>query len=163
VPARGFFFPLDSVAGWNRFYGPGGLFQHQSVVPEEAARAAIPALLARARERGQGSFLTVLKRFGAVASPGLLSFPRPGYTLTLDFPNRGPRTRALLAELDRIAIDAGGAVNPYKDARMPAEIFAASFPDWRALEAWRDPAFLSDFWRRTALALDPDPAALAAE
>jgi FAD/FMN-containing dehydrogenase len=163
VPARSFFFPLDSVSGWNRFYGPRGLFQHQSVVPEEAAREAIPALLAMARARGQGSFLTVLKRFGAVASPGLLSFPRPGYTLTLDFPNRGAKTRALLSELDRIAVDAGGAVNPYKDARMPADIFAASFPHWRELEAWRDPAFLSDFWRRTALALGPGTAALAAE
>ena len=34
---------------------------------------------------------------------------------------------------------------------MSPQTFAASFPDWRVLEALRDPAFLSDFWRRTAL------------
>jgi hypothetical protein len=32
-------------------------------------------------------------------------------------------------------------------------VFEASFPNWRALESLRDPAFLSDFWRRTALGL----------
>ena len=82
-----------------------------------------------------------------------MSFPIPGYTLTLDFPNRGDKTRRLLDELDRITIEAGGRVNPYKDARMSAATFAASFPRWRQLEALRDPAICSDFWRRTALAL----------
>ncbi|TPM38504.1 FAD-binding oxidoreductase [Mesorhizobium sp. B2-3-4] len=154
VEYQGFFFPLDSVRDWNRLYGPKGLFQHQSVVPEEAARAVVPALLVAARQAGQGSFLTVLKRFGSISSPALLSFPRPGYTLTLDFPNRGAATLALLAELDRMAIAAGGAVNPYKDARMDASTFAASFPEWSKLEALRDPAFMSDFWVRTAGSID---------
>jgi len=151
---QGFFFPLDGVRDWNRLYGPRGLFQHQSVVPEAHARHAVPALLDAARRAGQGSFLTVLKRFGDIRSPALLSFPRPGYTLTLDFPNRGEKTLRLLAELDGITVEAGGAVNPYKDARMPPETFAASFPEWQRLEALRDPAFLSSFWARTAKKLD---------
>ncbi|TGV82511.1 FAD-binding oxidoreductase, partial [Mesorhizobium sp. M00.F.Ca.ET.158.01.1.1] len=96
VEYQSFFFPLDGVRDWARLYGPKGLFQHQSVVPEEAARAIVPALLTAARQARQGSFLTVLKRFGGVRSPALLSFPRPGYTLTLDFPNRGAATLALL-------------------------------------------------------------------
>lgn len=151
---QGFFFPLDGVRDWNRLYGPKGLFQHQSVVPEEVARIVVPELLAAARRAGQGSFLTVLKRFGSIRSPALLSFPRPGYTLTLDFPNKGAATLALLGELDRITVAAGGAVNPYKDARMSAATFAASFADWPRLEALRDPAFMSDFWARTAGSID---------
>jgi FAD/FMN-containing dehydrogenase len=150
---QGFFFPLDGVRDWNRLYGPNGLFQHQNVIPEAAAHQAIPELLASALKAGQGSFLTVLKRFGAIRSPGLLSFPRPGYTLTLDFPNRGAATLKLLDRLDEITIAAGGAVNPYKDARMGADVFAASFPDWLKLEAARDPVFMSDFWMRTAVRL----------
>ena len=94
-----------------------------------------PRLLDVARKAGQGSFLTVLKRFGPMRSPGIVSFPRAGYTLTLDFPNKGQATLDMLAELDRITVEAGGAVNPYKDARMSAQTFAASFPDWRMLEA----------------------------
>ncbi len=151
--ADGFFFPLDGVGHWNRLYGPRGLFQHQSVVPEADARATVAELLRVARDAGEGSFLTVLKRFGRAASPGVLSFPRPGFTLTLDFPNRGEKTLALLRELDRVTMAAGGAVNPYKDARMSAKVFAASFPGWQRLEARRDPAFMSDFWRRTAMRL----------
>ncbi|MER8919636.1 FAD-binding oxidoreductase [Mesorhizobium sp. M0802] len=154
---QGFFFPLDGVGDWNRLYGPKGLYQHQSVVPENVARQTVPALLEAARRAGQGSFLTVLKRFGSIRSPGLLSFPRPGFTLTLDFPNRGDRTLALLSELDRITVAAGGAVNPYKDARMGADTFAASFPNWQRLEALRDPAFVSSFWLRTAKKLNDRP------
>ncbi|WP_110748825.1 FAD-binding oxidoreductase [Phyllobacterium leguminum] len=148
-----FFYPLDGVRDWNRLYGPAGLYQHQSVIPEPQARAAIPDMLEATRRAGQASFLTVLKRFGPVASPGLLSFPRAGYTLTLDFPNRGAKTLTLLCELDRLTVNAGGRVNPYKDQRMSAETFAASFPEWRKLEEMRDPAFSSNFWQRTGLVL----------
>lgn len=152
---QGFFFPLDGVADWNRLYGPKGLLQHQSVIPFETAREAVPELLAAATLSGHGSFLTVLKRFGQIASPGLLSFPRPGYTLTLDFPNAGDATLALLDTLDRITVEAGGGVNAYKDARMPPETFAVSYPRWAELETLRDPAFMTDFWRRTAMRLRP--------
>lgn len=162
VGYQSYFFPLDGVRDWNRLYGPRGLLQHQSVVPEEAAPVAVPALLAAGRDAGHASFLTVLKRFGTRSSPGLLSFPRPGYTLTLDFPDHGASTRKLFERLDAITVDAGGAVNPYKDARMSAAVFERSFSNWRALEALRDPAFLSDFWRRTAFSLEPEAVAPAA-
>lgn len=149
----GFFYPLDQVGNWNYFYGPRGLFQHQSVIPFVAAESALPKLLNASRRAGQASFLTVLKRFGNTASPSLTPFARQGFTLTLDFPNRGASTLALLAELDLITVDAGGAVNAYKDARMSPATFDASYPKWRDLEALRDPAFVSDFWKRTALTL----------
>jgi FAD/FMN-containing dehydrogenase len=151
VGAGTFFFPLDAVKNWNRLYGPRGLFQHQSVIPIGAARAIIPQMLKATHDAGEASFLTVLKKFGDIASPGLLSFPRPGHTLTLDFPNRGARTLALLERLDALVLAAGGAVNPYKDARMSAAMFKASFTNWEGLEAMRDPAIVSDFWTRTAL------------
>ncbi|SDN98140.1 FAD-binding oxidoreductase [Phyllobacterium sp. OV277] len=146
-----FFYPLDQVKNWNRLYGRAGLYQHQSVIPEASARETIALMLELTRQAGQNSFLTVLKRFGAIASPGLLSFPRAGYTLTLDFPNRGQKTLALLEQLDRMTIEAGGRVNPYKDQRMSAAVFKAGFPQWKQLEKWRDPMFNSNFWARTAL------------
>lgn len=147
-----FFYPLDGVKHWNRLYGRAGLFQHQSVIPFETARKAIASLLQAASEAGQASFLTVLKRFGSISSPGILSFPRAGYTLTLDFPNKGIKTLQLLDRLDAITIDSGGRVNPYKDHHMSAACFKQGFAQWQTLETLRDPAFCSDFWYRTALA-----------
>ena len=153
VPWQSYFYPLDSIGHWNRLYGPRGLFQHQSVYPEADGHDTTVKLMECAQSHGHASFLTVLKKFGDAASPGLFSFPRPGFTLTLDFANQGQSTLRLLDALDDIVIAAGGAINPYKDARMAPAAFAASFPEWRSLEAQRDPAMMSDFWRRTAMAI----------
>ena len=147
-----FFYPLDQVSNWNRLYGQAGLFQHQSLIPEDQARAVIPQMLKATREAGQNSFLTMLKRFGDIKSPGMMSFPQPGYTLTVDFPNRGAATLALLERLDRMTTGAGGRVNPYKDQRMSAAVFKSGFSNWKDLERERDPAINSNFWLRTALA-----------
>lgn len=148
IAYRPFFYPLDRVSNWNRAYGPRGLRQFQCAVPMADARAAVEAMLRATLAAGEASFLTVLKLFGDGPSPGLMSFPIPGATLTLDFPNRGARTERLLAELDRIAIEAGGRVNPYKDARMSPATFEASFPRWRDFARHVDPGFSSGFWRR---------------
>lgn len=153
VPFDAFFYPLDRIGAWNRLYGPQGLLQHQCVVPFRDAERVVRTMIEQASEAHQGSFLTVLKRFSDMPAAGLLSFARAGYTLTLDFPNRGERTLRLLDELDAVVVSAGGAINPYKDARMAPQTFAASFPRWPELEAMRDPQIVSDFWRRTALAL----------
>ena len=92
--------------------------------------------------------LAVLKRFGALKSPGMLSFPRPGITLAIDFANRGPSTLALLERLDEIVREAGGSVYPAKDARMSAASFRRFFPGWESFVPHIDPKFSSSFWRR---------------
>jgi FAD/FMN-containing dehydrogenase len=143
-----YFYPLDAIGDWNRLYGRRGFLQHQSVVPPQAAPAAIRSMLERIAESGTGSFLAVLKTFGDRRGRGLLSFAQPGTTLALDFPMRGAATLSLLDRLDALVTDAGGAVYPAKDARMSAETFRRGFPDWQRLEARRDPKVTSAFWRR---------------
>jgi FAD/FMN-containing dehydrogenase len=143
-----FFFPLDGVDHWNRIYGPGGLVQFQCVLPRQAGPAALRELLDRVAASGQGSFLAVLKNFGEQPSPGLLSFPRPGVTLALDFPHRGAPTDALLRELHAITQGNEGAIYPAKDAHMSPATFRRSFPRLEAFRGWLDPAFSSSFWRR---------------
>lgn len=143
-----FFYPLDGIAHWNRMYGPRGFLQYQCVVPPETSEAAIGELLQAIAAAGTGSFLAVLKQFGGRSSRGLLSFPRPGTTLALDFPNGGAPTFALLDRLDAIVDAAGGAVYPAKDARMSGERFRRYFPRWDAFTRYVDPGMSSSFWRR---------------
>ena len=57
-------YPLDSIAGWNRLYGPFGFFQFQSVLPPREARDALGAMLREIAGSGEGSILAVLKEFG---------------------------------------------------------------------------------------------------
>jgi len=142
------FYPLDGIGDWNRIYGPRGFMQYQCLVPPARSAACMETLVKTIAASGQGSFLAVLKQFGNVASPGMLSFPRPGATLALDFPNRGPSTLALLNRLDDIVADNGGAVYPAKDARMPGRCFKHYFPAWESFSHYIDPKFSSSFWRR---------------
>ncbi|SOD98729.1 FAD/FMN-containing dehydrogenase [Caenispirillum bisanense] len=143
-----FFYPLDGILRWNRMYGAAGFYQYQCVVPPDTARTAVPRLLDAISRAGEASFLAVLKTFGDVPPPGLLSFPGPGTTLALDFPNRGRSTLRLMTALDDIVRKAGGRLYPAKDARMPADLFRSGYPQWRAFAEYRDPAFASDLWRR---------------
>lgn len=142
------FYPLDGIGDWNRIYGPHGFMQYQCVVPPGVSFDCMETLVKTIAASGEGSFLAVLKQFGDIASPGMLSFPRPGTTLALDFPNRGPGTFALLDRLDDIVAAAGGAVYPAKDARMPARYFKQYFPAWESFSHYIDPKFSSSFWRR---------------
>lgn len=142
-----FFYPLDSLLHWNRIYGRRGFYQFQCVVPFQNA-SVLTDVLAKISEDKQGSFLSVLKTMGDVASPAMLSFCRPGVTLALDFPNRGSRTTSLLAVLEKMVIEADGAIYPAKDATMSAESFEKSFPRLAEFTPHIDPAYTSTFWQR---------------
>ena len=148
VPYVPFFFPLDGVGDWSRLYGSRGFLQYQCVVPDLQGGDAIRSIFERIAGSGEAASLAVLKRFGAARSPGMLSFPREGITLAVDFAVRGPRTFALLDDLDALVRSAGGAVYPAKDARMSPESFRAFFPELERFRPHRDPRFSSSFWRR---------------
>lgn len=143
-----FFFPLDSIQNWNRIYGRKGFLQYQCAVPFEGGLMTLKAMLKRIATSGQGSFLSVLKTFGEKSSPGLMSFPQPGLTLALDFPNRGYKTLQLLNELDKQLEQVGGRLYPAKDARMSATLFKQGYPNLAEFCHYIDPGFSSSFWQR---------------
>jgi decaprenylphospho-beta-D-ribofuranose 2-oxidase len=122
VSPETFFFPLDIVQRWNRLYGRRGMTQHQCVIPDGGA-AEIGRLLEIANSSGSGPFLIVLKDFGAEGQ-GLLSFPRPGLTLAMDFAV-GAHTPRLVAALNAFVRERGGRIYLAKDAFSTPADFAA--------------------------------------
>lgn len=143
-----FLYPLDNLLEWNRMYGPKGFFQYQSVVPREIGQDAVQAMLGEIARSGDGSFLAVLKTFGKRQPVGMLSFPQPGVTLALDFPNKDARTLQLFERLDAIVGEAGGRIYLAKDARVPRNLFEAGYPRLNEFLKYRDPGISSGLSRR---------------
>ncbi len=149
-----FFHPLDMVGRWNRVYGRSGFLQYQFVVPFEAVDT-LRTIISKVAADGHASFVNVLKRFGA-ASGGLLSFPKPGWTLTLDLPASAPSIGALLRELDELVIAAGGRHYLAKDALATPAVVAAGYSrlgEWKTIRNSVDPdgVWASDQARRLDL------------
>ena len=148
-----FFHPLDIVQEWNRVYGPNGFLQYQFVVPFSEPQTFLRCFHAIVAS-GHLSCLNVLKRFGP-GNPSPLSFPMPGWTLTVDLPISEGLDR-LCNELDELVIGAGGRVYLAKDSRLGASAFRRMYPrldDFLAVRRRVDPAglFTSDLARRLDL------------
>jgi hypothetical protein len=121
-----FFYPLDSVANWNRIYGKRGFTQYQFILPKTQSRAGLTEILNKISERKMGSFLAVLKLYGRQS--GYLPFAMEGYSLALDFPIKDGLFD-FLDELDRIVWAYSGRLYLTKDARMNKQMFMQSYPD----------------------------------
>jgi FAD/FMN-containing dehydrogenase len=143
-----FFYPLDNLLEWNKMYGPRGFYQYQSVVPRGVGHDAVQAMLKEIALSGDGSFLAVLKTFGDRHPVGMMSFPQPGVTLALDFPNKGEKTLKLFERLDSIVREAGGRIYLAKDARMPRDLFEAGYPRLYEFLQYRDSGISSALSRR---------------
>jgi FAD/FMN-containing dehydrogenase len=135
VHPQAFFYPLDRIERWNLLYGRRGLTQYQCLVPYADDNGPIRSVLELARELRVASFLTVLKDFGAQGR-GMLSFPAPGLTLTLDMPVRAD-TAAIVSRLNQRVAELGGRVYLAKDVFSSAADFRRLEPRLDAWEAVR--------------------------
>jgi decaprenylphospho-beta-D-ribofuranose 2-oxidase len=151
-----FLHPLDILGEWNRAYGPAGFLQYQFSVPHGAEQQMVEIIHAIAHS-GHQSFLNVFKRMGA-ASPAPLSWPHPGYMLSLDFPVKNGLNR-LCQQLDEMVLAAGGRLYFAKDSRTTPEMIKKMYPrldEWRQIRNDADPndTFVSDLSRRLGITHD---------
>ncbi len=129
-----FFYPLDHVRDWNRLYGKRGFIQYQCILPHEEEGYAVLRFLDLLRKLGADPLLCVLKDFGAQGK-GMLSFPKPGFTLCIDLPYRGDRTQNLVDQLNEFVLAEEGRIYLAKDLHTRAEHFFAMEPRF---EAWNE-------------------------
>ena len=131
-----YFYPLDAVGEWNRLYGKKGFVQFQCVVPKLDGVANMRKLLTEISNSGEGSFLAVLKQFGA-GNENFLSFPTEGYTLALDFKVSDTAIKTV-RRLEDMVVDMGGRLYLTKDAVMQESSFKATYQNWEKFEAVRE-------------------------
>ncbi|CAM3736728.1 FAD-binding oxidoreductase [Kibdelosporangium persicum] len=148
-----FYHPLDMLGEWNRAYGRKGFLQYQFSVPF-GREDEFKVICRRIARSGHYSFLNVVKRMGA-ASQAPLSWPSPGWMLSVDFPIKDGLGR-FCDELDEAVLGVGGRLYTAKDSRTSAETFAAMYPrlaEWREIRRSVDPegVFVSDMSRRLRL------------
>ncbi|WP_019811501.1 FAD-binding oxidoreductase [Saccharomonospora halophila] len=148
-----FYHPLDMLGEWNRAYGPRGFLQYQFSVPF-GREDALKGLCHRIAHSGHYSFLNVIKRMGE-ANPAPLSWPSPGWMLSVDFPVKDG-LGAFCDELDAEVLAAGGRLYTAKDSRTAPETFHRMYPrldEWRTIRDSVDPGrvFGSDMARRLHL------------
>jgi decaprenylphospho-beta-D-ribofuranose 2-oxidase len=134
VDADTFLYPRDRINHWNILYGPRGVTQHQSVIPDEAGPEGIRGLLDVLNRSGAASFVTVIKACGEEGE-GLLSFPRPGMSVALDIPIRA-NTQEVIDRLNEHVLACGGRIYLTKDGFTRALHFRRMEP--------RLPAFLAE-------------------
>ena len=136
-----YFYPLDSIGSWNRIYGREGFLQYQFVVPFDGGRDLMRHFLKKISERGILSFLSILKTLGD-ESGGLLSFPKPGYTLALDIPVKDKGVIEFLSTLTKKITQSGGRIYLAKDAIISKDDFIAMYPkldEFRRIKKACDP------------------------
>ena len=149
-----YFHPLDAIGSWNRLYGRGGFLQYQFVVPfgQEKTLRRIIEMVAVSKT---ASPLVVLKRFGQ-SNLGPMSFPIPGWTLTVDMSCVASGVSELLHSLDSMVVEAGGRHYLAKDAHTTPSIIRRGYPrldEWKAIQRAVDPSgvWQSDLARRLEL------------
>ncbi|MCI4337564.1 MAG: FAD-binding oxidoreductase, partial [Thermoplasmata archaeon] len=135
-----FFHPLDTVGEWNRLFGRRGFIECQFVVPNEVAEEVLTRAARAIRAVRRAPLLGVLKRFGD-PSGGMLSFPRPGTTASLDLPV-DDRLPGIVRALEEILLQHGGRVYLAKDAVQSPRLFLAAYPrleEFRRIQRRLDP------------------------
>lgn len=155
-----FHFLLDYIPNWIQSYGPEGLIQFQSLIPQANAAAAFREMLALTQARRLPSYLVVLKRHRPDGF--LLSHAVDGYSLAMDFKvtrrNRA-RLQQLCNDLTQIALGADGRFYFAKDSTLNSAatqqfLGAEAVERFLALKQRLDPENLlqSDLYRRLFIA-----------
>ena len=149
-----FFHRPDTLDGWNCALGPGGFVEYQCAVPE-GSHGVIAQILEAAQRHRCAPFLGTLNRFGP-ENGGHLSYPLPGWSVSIAMPAGNRRLGPMLDDLDLRVAAAGGRVYLAGDSRLSGRACAAMYPglaQWRAATSRLDPAgvFRSDLGQRLGL------------
>ena len=108
---------------WNLIYGRRGFTQYQCVLPHADDNGPARRFLELFVSAGGMGFLCVIKDCGAEGK-GMLSFPRPGMSIAMDFPIHPTKDAGLGRSAQRIGDRRGRAHLPDEGHVHPAGAFS---------------------------------------
>ena len=108
------------------FYGRSGFFGHMVLIPEEDADDYVAELQSLMRRHEAPCVLAAVKRFKG--RQRLLRFDGTGFSLHVHIANSAAG-RALVGDLEALAVDTGAIRTPYFDAHLDAEDARRQYPE----------------------------------
>ena len=120
-----FFYPLDSISGWNYFYGKKGFIQFQILIKNKNAVSNIDKIIKFLIKNNQISFLSTIKKLGN-KNNNYLTFPENGYTLTMDIKNNS-KMKNTFSVLEKFLMKINAKVYLTKDSLISKEFFYKSY------------------------------------
>lgn len=145
VDIDSFFYPLDTISNWNRIYGKKGFVQFQFILPKAVSLEGLNSILTSISNSGMGSFLAVLKLYGA-QNDNWLSFPIEGYSLALDFKIKNGLFE-FLSDLTDQVVDLGGRIYLAKDALQTSDQFQNSYREVQKFKEIRKELSLNEHFQ----------------
>lgn len=142
-----FFYPLDRIGHWNRLYGKRGFTQYQCVLPRDRPDS-VRKFFELLASLGVTPALCVIKDFRREGI-GLLSFPKPGFTIAVDF-RVTSETQAQVTRLNDFVAGLDGRIYLAKDGFTGGDQYRQMEP---RLRAWNDRRDALDPRRRIRSAL----------
>lgn len=147
VHFNNFFFKLDFLSNWNLLIGRKGFYQLQFSLPLKKVEH-IEEILNKIKLSDETAFLGILKRFGDKPSIGIMSFPSEGYTLAIDFINKGESTKKFLNQIYNYIQKNGGRIYLAKDSIMGHQEIQNFYPNWNDFIKYKDSNFKSKLFSR---------------
>lgn len=130
---RQFLCPLDQLKDWNKLYGKSGIIQFQFVIDEKHLISSIELVFNKIKAKNLNWFIPTIKQFGSIESCGLLSFPREGFTFTIDVKYRPGLEIEMRQWADEI-IAKGGRFYLAKDSFLTREQLTRSYRNFSKFE-----------------------------
>ena len=121
-----FFYPLDRVLNWNKFYGKKGFTQIQILIKDENKYVEIlNKIFYFFKKKNTFSYLTTLKEYGN-GNNNYLSFAEKGLSVTLDIPIKNNFYK-IYEEFEKLLINENIKIYLAKDSFMSKTFFYASY------------------------------------
>ncbi|MAX80605.1 MAG: hypothetical protein CL843_10585 [Crocinitomicaceae bacterium] len=127
-----FLCPLDAVQNWNLLYGPKGIIQFQFTVDQTHIEAAINSVFNWVKISQATVFLATIKQFGTRSSFGSMSFPKEGFTFTIDVKYTTGLEKQLQQLADKIIDQYGGRFYLAKDSFLTFGQLSRSYAGFNA-------------------------------